>query len=1059
MRQQLFFLFMLLLLHPVQLMSQTAIQSADDLYAMTMDGDYYLTCDITVEHWSPLGVFTGTFDGRGFCITFDSGEIDANGYGGFFSETNGAVIRNLVTTGDFLGATVASGGMVAHAINTSFLNCETSVVLVAYSDAVLLGGIVGIMEGGMIENSFTLGTFEGYRMGGIAGSTTSTTIIRNSFANDCFIVPKTSNIQVGMLVHDNQGTIENCYSSNTTEGWFLPTIGQLTMMYGLRGIYLNKNTGINLGWADGYCLSSSFSKNGYVYCIDHDGTMTNRDFSIFNNGTVGQIKSIHDVYGIGYNVGDLVIIGGVESIVFFVNEDGYGGWAFHLGGDNIKNQFLTSNSNAATSDFYFQKRDIEAINIVFAQAHDGNVVGGGTTNAIPAEYRQNTGKYITRLLRQTDRDPVTKINSLRRNVNKPATSTMVKQLAYLNSGTISQCYYPIATNVQQLVNNGTTQQCEQYNAIYPPYKYGEFGPTLYQGSILSETALMDKLNAWVDAQPTDGYAHWTEPGVAFINGNLPILEYGFDNGTAEVNTAVQMETPMAQLLIRYSHLNHLPGGYKTNSKAMTYYGHCGTVNADNFTNTWKSHLYIAEDATLKGNFQLKANVSVTLDNSDASGFAGGYYDWHFVSTPLTNAPVGILYQGNTNGGPFGTPKKVSFNQANGYFPTNSPYASWDFYCFDEINSGWLNFKRSTGDHYNPHSGLPINYTNETNLLLGKGYLWAVADMTELQALGILNNDEVSVTLTKQGTHFPGYNLVGNPYHAFLDFDAFCEDNELSLAQPSYTLLDADKHGYITYCQGASNNPAYAPKYLRAHQGFFIQAARDQAMVTFSPDQTVLETNADFREDSPQYPLVNLILTDADGNKEYATAEIERPQAGGALKMKGLERCHGTLSIGQGMDDYSIAFLEGRPRTIPVRFKANENGVFKLEWYTLNGDFGSLRLVDHLTGMEVDCLTQSEYVFTASTQDFQSRFLLMLDGTELDEKLDIPTESFAYYAEGELSVLGPGRLTLCDLQGHLLLTKDLNEGQHRFPLPKLAQGIYVVHLTNKDRISTQKIIIY
>ena len=102
MRHQLFFLFMLLLLHPVQLMSQTAIQSADDLYAMTMDGDYYLTCDITVEHWSPLGVFTGTFDGRGFCITFDSGEIDANGYGGFFSETNGAVIRNPVTTGDFL---------------------------------------------------------------------------------------------------------------------------------------------------------------------------------------------------------------------------------------------------------------------------------------------------------------------------------------------------------------------------------------------------------------------------------------------------------------------------------------------------------------------------------------------------------------------------------------------------------------------------------------------------------------------------------------------------------------------------------------------------------------------------------------------------------------------------------------------------------------------------------------------------------------------------------------------------------------------------------------------
>ena len=467
---------------------------------------------------------------------------------------------------------------------------------------------------------------------------------------------------------------------------------------------------------------------------------------------------------------------------------------------------------------------------------------------------------------------------------------------------------------------------------------------------------------------------------------------------------------------------------------------------------------------MKGNYALTAQVAITFDNSDGSDFCGRPYDWHSFSTSLADAPLGISYQDYVEGGPSGAPSAVSFVDEDGYFPLNTPYANWDLYCYDEPYAGWPNFKRNTGDHYHQLSGDPIPYENETNLIPGKGYLCAIDKKTTLQAFGRLNNGAISRVMTKQGFRYGGYNLVGNPYQAYLDFDAFCADNDAVLEQAAYMLLDADKQGYVTYCPGASDNPNYAPRYLHPHQGFFVQAKVDQSTLAFDPDQTVVTPLSSFREaDGPgetgNHPLLNLTVTDPEGRKDYATVEFGHERDGGVLKMEGLHAGDGVLSIGHKGQGYSIALLEGRLPSVPVRFSAMSDGVYTLHWEPLHGAFSYLHVIDHLMGTEVDGLRTDHYTFEARTGDYASRFVVVLDPTGVEEQpAEAVSGGFAAPAGSDWKILGGGGLELFDLLGRKLFSTQVEGPVTTLRLPSLPEGVYLLRLVQPGGVRTQRIVL-
>ena len=602
-----------------------------------------------------------------------------------------------------------------------------------------------------------------------------------------------------------------------------------------------------------------------------------------------------------------------------------------------------------------------------------------------------------------------------------------KDLAY--SGTnIDNCYYVQGTT--QKMSDGTTF------TIPTAYNYGVSGCTV------GTDRMVDKLNAWIndpEINGSDKYAAWSQPTTTDINGDCPVLKL------KDFNTMAR-RSGQAQYLFYDADLDSQLTN--ANNTVYLFYGAQEGVETDYSG----SHLYIDQDAALKTTGAVNANVGVV---------SGKTYGWHMFSTPLTEVPLGINYSGyEPAGNVYGTPSKVTFTASDGYFPTDidaDKYYNWDFYSFNEENSTWINYKRNTDDHYDTYTEGPIDFTNETNLVPGRGYLMALQDMTYMQGYGTLNNANVNATVTCSGHHVTGCNFIGNPYHAYLDFEEFYTANSSNLASASYSVI-ADG-SYASYAAGGSKNPSQASRYIHPHQGFIVKV-NAAGSLTFAPKQAVVDQTSPYREAHVDYPLVNLFATDSEGNREIATAELGRPENGGALKIEGMQMGKCTMSISNQGERYGIAFVEGNPEEVAVHFQATEDGDFTMKWNTYNGTFSYLHLIDNLTGMDIDCLSQSEYKFTASTGDYASRFKLKFEFTGIEESQEASesSSSFAFFHQGSLVVNGQGNLELIDLNGRVLMTKNLGEGQSTVALPEVPKGLYLLRLADDSNVKTQKIII-
>jgi len=433
-----------------------------------------------------------------------------------------------------------------------------------------------------------------------------------------------------------------------------------------------------------------------------------------------------------------------------------------------------------------------------------------------------------------------------------------------------------------------------------------------------------------------------------------------------------------------------------------------------------------------------------------------------------------------------------------------PYGM-DFYSWYEPQYHWINFKRNGPNHWHSDGDhVHINYTseessnntnlvanvNETTLVTGKGYMAAIAKETFLQSHGTLNAGQQSIRMTTAGTYYQGWNLVGNPYHAYLNFDAVASGNpgvmntmevqtgENIVAVPFYVVYDADRYDPSTglgssafhcYPVGGSVGGDYADKYLHPHQGFFVFASGAEGKTDLNFTESMIVTRKDMEEDhhsshfrkdmngeSPAYPLVNLYLSSDNGCRDLTVIEFNRPEWSGALKMKELRQGNGLFYARYNESDYAALFVKKGANRVPVRFEPLEDDIFTMRWSHANGEFSAMYLVDNMTGVETDMLTSDSYTFEAHKYDYKSRFYIVFSLAEDYEEDD---NSFVFFDGSQWVVMGEGDLDFIDVLGHVLMHTHCSEGLTRLTLPDVACGVYLVRLTKgKDDCKVQKIVI-
>ena len=649
-----------------------------------------------------------------------------------------------------------------------------------------------------------------------------------------------------------------------------------------------------------------------------------------------------------------------------------------------------------------------------------------------------------------------------------------------------------------------------YTEAVTPYYYKHADNTLtyWQGSdpgsinVEAWPAMLNTLNAWVNStdegihNQSVNYTPWMRTTADIINNDYPIHK---NPDFKAVFVANDGETLLDSKLLRYTdHFNGTVARYINDQTAIDLYKSIDSVHVYNDGSLAK--LYINEDVTICTDYSspddsrsLNAYAGITFKNENRSAHAWDgsplNRDWHLFGSPFNDAALGVDYNGNSNQYNYWTGNDVpEFNflvesSGDGFFPScdfntrGSYYSDWDYYCFYEPQYHWINFKRNTPSHWH-EDGLHehIEYTNENHMRRGKGYMMAIQEETFMQSYGKLNDGTIASEerVSNEGTHLTGYNLLGNPFLSYLDFDEFAVANSVlwkdaQEGDPShkkgYLVYDANADGFIGYKEGTTGTGWTASRYLHPMQGFFIfvDNAATEAPYTyakFNNDMRSLQqADSPFRDEiEEKYPVINLWMNNGHSGNDILVIELQHPEVDGFEKMKNIKMGNAILYAHHEDTDFSIFFAEKDADQVPVWFSSSVDDVYTIYWETENADFAYLHLIDNITGMDVDCLENDHYIFTASQEDYESRFKLVFKLDDDPEEPDEPDAPFAFFYEGNLIVNGTGTFQFFDINGRLLLQTDLYNQQNTVSLPKVSCGVYLGRLIEGKNAKVQKLIV-
>lgn len=615
--------------------------------------------------------------------------------------------------------------------------------------------------------------------------------------------------------------------------------------------------------------------------------------------------------------------------------------------------------------------------------------------------------------------------------------------------------------------------------------------------------LLSVLNEWVDKTEVEGdFSPWYRPTSQDINGDLPVLAFPKDNcmgnyaeeegkflrysasdkitttTTNGITVSVQDNNGLDNLLTKYS------------GKAANIFLYNSAINVAN--GSGNANLFINEDAALlqkttNGVYSdINATVGITFDNSckNAQDYWGNQleYDWHMMSTPLKNAKMGTKYNEYVTNMSHSDPALdwSDVKELNdSYFPNGllGSNVAWDFYTYFEPQYHWINFKRDKENHFHfdlvegvhaniEYTGLDQGTNDDQSAACvftpGKGYMMAISQDSYMSSNGTLNTGGETIVITNQEPddieYNKGWNLVGNPYQAYLDL------TKVSSTMNQFYIYDAEQGTYVPYTVGQSANSVTPPRFIHPHQAFFVYSAATSSNYVFDYTWATAEKATDgssyFRggENQLNYPLVNLFVKNQQGNRDLTIIEFNRPELGGATKVRGLRNSDFRIAAGFNGREYGILFTPEGTEKVPVHFKAEHDGIYTMTWGMENGNFTNLRLIDNKTGVNYDMLANDSYTFEASADDYASRFYITYTVTGLDEEISYESDNFAFFNGSEWIINGQGHLDVIDMTGRVLYAAQLSNDQNRVNLDGFAKGVYLLRVIDNKVVRTQKIIV-
>jgi hypothetical protein len=347
------------------------------------------------------------------------------------------------------------------------------------------------------------------------------------------------------------------------------------------------------------------------------------------------------------------------------------------------------------------------------------------------------------------------------------------------------------------------------------------------------------------------------------------------------------------------------------------------------------------DGALTGDFQYDRYLG-----NDGTGDEGG---WHYVSTPV----AGFTAAGNMNDYFINTWDEATsmwVHQEGELFPDCTPVA-----LSNDGMDGWsvkwvTNYSTWDCSPVNPGTGMTVEYMGAPNF----------------------GDQFGNATASGAGT-FPNFNLIGNPYASYWDWDAYFFGPNWSgnLMDANYT-WDEDNMQYASYVAGISTNGG--SNFIPPAQGFFVEAIANDAL-TFTEAERAHVFNVPFWKDAEEN-LVKLMVS-ANGFSDETVIHFGEDYTIAMDKndARKLMSEVSTVPTLYTMASNSPISINGMPATpsVPVFFECATSGTYTIEAIETS-EFENVVLEDLLLGTQTSLL-ESSYIFDHTTDAAPGRFIL------------------------------------------------------------------------------------
>ena len=317
----------------------------------------------------------------------------------------------------------------------------------------------------------------------------------------------------------------------------------------------------------------------------------------------------------------------------------------------------------------------------------------------------------------------------------------------------------------------------------------------------------------------------------------------------------------------------------------------------------------------------------------------------------------------------------------------------------------------------------------TTLDPGVGYLYRKSDNEPLVFSGDTYKGNPSLALTrKSDDELQGFNLIGNPYSHQIS-SAIISLSGGATFSGVYTLSTAGE--WIAATETA----------IKPCEGFLVQIPTGITSTTATFTEPSRGTT--YKHDYIRFNVTN------NQNEDVAIALFDDSE--GMDKLNHRNSAAPMLYITQNNHDYAIATMSDDTKLFNLSFKAATMGQYTL-CYKANGEFNYLHIIDRLTGIDTDMLTDEKYTFIATPSDNANRFIVKLG--YMPDYSDGDNDIFAYQNGNEILVSGEGELQIFDIAGRKVSTMNINGAE---TIRLSAQGVYIFRLIGTE-VKTQKIVV-